>query len=192
MKLVYLTEKEYDINVYTDIRIENDGYVILETETLLTNVFILIGFFRTKSVDYNDFRKYIIVNILPSWDTLNTDEKMILKSYYIVPNDYVWDSSQSQIYEILVENATNCRKQRIDKGRSYVSLHYINDVQKSMDFFTDTQLLMNQYIEGKIPALQAFINDTIILNYDYTTNGFSTKSYYSEELKTQLNYILFR
>lgn len=176
----------------TDIRIELDSYVSLDSEDALLDISQIEGAYSYGLIDYNDLRKYLIINVLPNWENLSVVEKSQLKSYYIVPNDFTWDSSQSQIYELLVTNATNCRKSRIDKGRSYVSLHYINDVQKSMNFFTDTQLLMNQYIEGKIPALQSFINDIIILDYDYTTNGFSTKSYYSEELKTQLNYILFR
>ena len=48
MKIVYLTEKENDLNVYVDIRIENDNYVLLETEKLLTNIFILLNVFSKK------------------------------------------------------------------------------------------------------------------------------------------------
>ena len=194
MKIVYLTEKENDLNVYVDIRIENDNYVLLETEKLLTNIFILIGFQRTNIIDYNDFRKYAIINILPLWNTLSENEKIVLKSYYIIPNDFTFNSEEEeqQIYKLLVDNATKCREKRIDEGRSYVSLFYKNDIQKSMDFFIDTELLMNQYIKGKIPALQAFINSTEIAGFDYKTNGFSTKNYYDLEIKNQLNYLLFR
>ena len=195
MKIVYLTEKENDLNVYVDIRIENDNYVLLETEKLLTNIFILIGFQRTNIIDYNDFRKYAIINILPLWNTLSENEKIVLKSYYIIPNDFTFNSEEEeqQIYKLLVDNATLCRKDRVDSGRSYVSLLYKTQTQKSQDFFIDTEAMMNRFIEGKIPELQAFINNSIIGSFDYyTANGFSTKSYYTELLKDKLNYILFR
>lgn len=182
----------YNIIVQKDVRIESDSYSLLESEKLLTKIEYIIECKKINLIDYNDLRKYLIINLLPSWNELTDSERSLMVSYYIVPNEYVWDSNQSKIYKMLVDNATKCRESRVDIGRSYVSLFYINDVQKSMNFFIDTELLMNQYIKGKIPALQAFVNDSIILDYDYTTNGFSTKSYYSEELKTQLNYILFR
>jgi hypothetical protein len=112
--------------------------------------------------------------------------------YYIVPNDFVWDSSQQQVYDILVKNATICRKQRVDASRSYASLFYIATPNDSMQFYIDTELLINQFVEGKIPTLEAFINSSNIDGFDYTTNGFSTKSYYDITLKDQLNYLLFR
>ena len=120
MKLVYLTEKEEDINIYTDIKIESDSYILLENEKLLINIFILIGFLRTKRIDYNDFRKYAIINILPLWNTLSENEKIVLKSYYIIPNDFTFNSEEEeqQIYKLLVDNATKCREKRIDEGRS--------------------------------------------------------------------------
>ena len=50
-----------------------------------------------------------------------------------MPNDFIWDNTQSNLYEELVKNATACRQNRIDKGRSYMSLYYINDIQKTID-----------------------------------------------------------
>lgn len=182
----------YCINVLTDIRIELDSYVLTESELQLLDLPLIIECQKAKLIDYNDLRKYLIVYLLPSWDSLSSVEQALLKSYYIVPNDYVWEANQLSLYKMLVYNATACREARIDDGRSYVSLFYINDVQKSIDFFIDTELLMNQYVKGKIPALQAFINDDKIASFDYTTNGFSTKSYYSSSIKDQLNYLLFR
>ena len=181
-------------NIKADIRIESDTYVILETEKLLIDIPIIVECKMVGMIDYNDLRKYLIINVLPNWDLLSDIEKSQLKSYYIVPSNYTWGSEQSVFYKILVDNATKCRETRIDQGRSYVSLFYIADVQKSMDFFIDTELLMNQYIKGKIPALEAFINDDNIAGFDYRTNGFSTKSYYDQEgiIKDQLNYLLFR
>lgn len=182
------------MNALFDVRVELDSYVILETEKLLVDVSLIIQCLKDGLIDYNDLRKYLIVNILPNWINLSSTEQSQLKSYYAVPNDFVWDSNQSKIYKMLVDNATKCRESRIDQGRSYVSLFYIADIQKSMDFFIDTELLMNQYIKGKIPALEAFINDAEIAGFDYRENGFSTKSYYDQEgiIKDQLNYLLFR
>ena len=183
----------YNINVFKDIRIELDSYTInSEVEESLINIGILISLHSFNIIDYNDLRKYLIINLLPIWDSLTIKEQSQLKSYYVVPNDYTWGSEQPAIYKLLVDNATKCREARIDQGRSYVSLFYIADVQKSMDFFIDTELLMNQYIKGKIPALEAFINDTSIAGFDYTTNGFDTKGYYNVTIKDQLNYLLFR
>lgn len=182
----------YNDTILSNLRIEDDSYVILETEELLVDINLLETIVSNKLIDYNDLRKYLIVNLLPNWESLTINEQLILKSYYIVPNGYVWDSTQTAFYKILVDNATKCRESRIDQGRSYVSLFYITDTQKSMDFFIDTELLMNQYIKGKIPALEAFINDSLIAGFDYTTNGFSTKSYYNATVKDQLNYLLFR
>ena len=201
MKLIYNTDLQvitdgvlvgYNINIRKDIRIESDSYVLLETESLLIDFGLILAIMQIKMIDYNDFRKYIIINLLPNWNDFNELKKGQLKAFYIVPNDYVWDNSESTIYKSLVDNATNCREKRIDEGRSYVSLFYKNDIQKSMDFFIDTELLMNQYIKGKIPALQAFINNENIAGFDYRTNGFNTKSYYDVEIKDQLNYLLFR
>jgi len=185
----------YNINVFKDIRIELDSYIInSEVEESLINIGILISLYSFNIIDYNDLRKYLIINLLPIWDSLTVKEQSQLKSYYVVPNDYTWGSEQSAIYKLLVDNATRCRETRIDQGRSYVSLFYIADTQKSMNFFIDTELLMNQYIKGKIPALEAFINDAEMAGFDYRTNGFSTKSYYDQEgiIKEQLNYLLFR
>jgi hypothetical protein len=196
MKLIYNTIINIEeINVYSDIRIESDLYILQPTESLLTDFLKVIEFSTTKRIDYNDVRKYAIINILPLWNDplIVTEANMYsMIGYYIVPNTWVWDFSQQEVYDQLVKNATNCRKQRVDTARSYVSLFYINDVTKSMDFYIDTDLLINQYIEGKIPSLEAFINDSVILSFDYTTNGFSTKNYYNLELKEKLNYILFR
>lgn len=187
---------EYDVieisNIYTDIRIESDSYVILETEKLLVDISLIIECKMVGIIDYNDLRKYLIVNLLPNRNSLTDIEKSQLKSYYIVPEDYIRDSQKSIIYSELVKNATNCRKIRVDRGRSYVSLFYISDSQKSMDFFIDTEAMMNRFINGKIPELQAFINDENLAGYDYRLNGFSTKSYYEEELLDRLNYLLFR
>lgn len=179
-------------NIRTDIRIESDSYIILETEKLLIDIPIILECKTAGLIDYNDLRKYLILNILPNWDELDEINKDLLKSYYIVPDNYIWNSNQASFYKMLVDNATKCRGERIDEGRSYVSLFYINDIQKSMDFFIDTELLMNQYVKGKIPALQAFLNDANIAGFDYTLNGFSTKTYYNSLIKDQLNYLLFR
>lgn len=196
MKLIYNTIIPIEeINVYTDIRIESDSYVLEPTESLLTNFLKSIEFSTTKRIDYNDLRKYAIINILPLWNdpvVVTENNKSALISYYIVPNDFVWDSSQQEVYNQLVKNATHCRKQRVDASRAYVSLFYIDTPNNSMQFYIDTELLINQFIEGKIPALEAFINSSNIDGFDYTTNGFSTKSYYNITLKNQLNYLLFR
>ena len=196
MKLIYNTIILIEeINVYTDIRIESDSYVLEPTESLLTNFLKSIEFSTTKKIDYNDLRKYAIINILPLWNdalVVTVNNKSAHISYYIVPNDFVWDSNQQQVYNQLVKNATHCRNQRVDASRAYVSLFYIATPNNSMQFYIDTELLINQFIEGKIPALEAFINSSNIDGFDYTTNGFSTKSYYDITLKNQLNYLLFR
>jgi hypothetical protein len=196
MKLIYNTIIPIEeLNVYTDIRIESDSYVLEPTESLLTDFLKLVEFSTTKRIDYNDLRKYAIVRILPLWNDplIVTEANMYsMIGYYIVPNDFVWDSSQQQVYDVLVKNATACRKQRVDTSRSYVSLFYIATPNNSMQFYIDTELLINQFVEGKIPALEAFINSSDIDGFDYTTNGFSTKSYYDITLKNQLNYLLFR
>jgi hypothetical protein len=196
MKLIYNTIIPIEeLNVYTDIRIESDSYVLEPTESLLTDFLKLVEFSNTKKIDYNDLRKYAIVRILPLWnDSLIVTESNMyaMIGYYIVPNDFVWDSSQQQVYDILVKNATICRKQRVDASRSYASLFYIATPNDSMQFYIDTELLINQFVEGKIPTLEAFINSSNIDGFDYTTNGFSTKSYYDITLKDQLNYLLFR
>lgn len=203
MKIVYNTDLQiiedevligYNINIRTDVRIETDSYVLLGTESMLLDFGLLLALKNANIIDYNDFRKYLIVNLLPNWETLSFIEKAQLKGYYVIPNDFVFNSEEEEqaIYKLLVDNATLCRKSRVDAGRSVVSLLYKTQTQKSQDFFIDTEAMMNRFIEGKIPELQAFINDSILSTFDYTTNGFSTKSYYTEALKDKLNYILFR
>jgi len=196
MKLIYNTNLQiieegityfHNINPLTDIRIELDSYELIESESLLTNLErILVFYSLNQDFDYNDLRKYLIHNIIPNWNELSEIDKGILISYYCVPNDYIWNVSESEINERLINSATPCRQARVDKGRAYINLHFKLNPTLGGLLYEDTKQMMVDFVTAKFPNLFLFINNPS------TEEGIKTKPYYSIELVDKLNYILFR
>ena len=95
MKLIYNTDKElieegvtyyHNINPFNDIRIESDSYQLLESESLLTNLERLVVFSMvTKRISNNELRQYLILNVVPNWDSLSDLDKATLQAYECNP-----------------------------------------------------------------------------------------------------------
>jgi hypothetical protein len=179
----------YDIVSSIDSQTHEDATNISTWDYLITN--------DKSSRDYNYLRDFAKAEFLPSWTSLTQDEKYILAKHLIYPASI----TQAE-YDAIVpvgEQADNCaivakftriaRERRWETARSKMSVLPVAD---SIDMYLSTEDISDRYMKANFPHLINWINSTAYAPFgiDYTTTGFSSKVYYTENFKNILNNII--
>lgn len=186
--------KKPGIDVITDLF--QDCYVsyVETTDVNVTDYGKLKEFYRVNQIDYISFR-----NTLKTFDfaNLNQSEKLNLINEFVAPSYEIMSQFKSnEELEVIYANMVSKEKQA--RIKRYEEITYIagfilkeNEMYQFMAY-NDIKPYKLDYIEVEFPALLAFVTSSSIpeLGIDFTSTGFSSKVYYSEELKNRVLQIL--
>lgn len=116
------------------------------------------------------------------------DKSYAAKNYCVGPIDrdkIFTNIEQEEYWYHFVVNSEICRKDRWDKAKSFAS--YRLSITDSSDLAVSTSLLNENFIKYGIENFaednQDGLFDWLKNEGNFTANGFSSKSYYTEELK---------
>jgi hypothetical protein len=137
---------------------------------------------RTQAISY-----IVSVGGFDNLDELN--QSYAAKNYCVGPSDRIklfTESEQEEYWYHFVINSEQCRKERWDKAKAFVSFRL--SVTDSTDISLTTTQLNENYIKYGIESNSSDGNDGLIDWLESTGSysggtGFSSKTYYTEELK---------
>jgi hypothetical protein len=175
----------------------NQGFETYQTKEVLdegyadiTNVY---HWFKLDELD-KDFlyRRQMAIEYIISvggFDNLSElDKSYAAKNYCVGPIDrdkIFTNIEQEEYWYHFVVNSESCRKDRWDKAKSFAS--YRLSITDSSDLAVSTSLLNENFIKYGIENFaednQDGLFDWLKSEGNFTANGFSSKSYYTEELK---------
>lgn len=129
-------------------------------------------------------------------DRMNYQEGQIASRYFLVDKNvrdvYHSESEQSNFWSFFVEMSQQSRKTRWEKAKTYIS--YKLSPQYSSDLAISTSELCNNYINYNIVAK---LKDGVsgLFDYlrgveDYSTNGYPSKTYWTQQDQDKLMDIL--
>ena len=164
-----------------------------------TDVSTILNWFNygDKLKDFNYVRdriKYFVDTI--GFSNLNLDEKIISAQYFLVTKsdrDTVLSEDDQKIYwSSLVENSQKSRFSRWEHAKTYIS--YKLTPMNSSDLAKSTSDLCNDYINFNIITKNkdgiSGLFDYLKGEGDYVTNGYPSKSYWTQQDQDSLMGIL--
>lgn len=173
------------------------GVKINDTDVDVTTVFSLYEFFRVSQIDYIQFREYCKTYILPNWISLSIEEQKELVRHNIAPTNedkllHFTIEKQFENYVNLVDLEIKARKVRWSLAMKSAAFELLGDQLAQLQMYNDAKPFRDDYIEADLPFLLLWITDGAYpaLGIDFSANGFSTKSYYSETIKNKVVSIL--
>ena len=179
---------------YSKIIIEQDDNVSLGIdEEIVKDLQASIELYLIDRYDLMSLRKFLKTYILPDQDKLTTDEKIELEKLFIYPQNYTFilsEADQKYYQDKLVKDEFIVRENRISDCKSIASF-YLDRLSCGM-LFNDTKDMFRDYIDAELPHVLFWLTDGVypILGIDFTTTGFSSKSYYSAQIQSEILFIL--
>jgi hypothetical protein len=147
--------------------------------------------------DYNYVRNQInlILNQI-GFNNLTLNEKKIVSQYFLVDKqdrDIVLTEEEQIIYwNDLVTNSQDCRFKRWEAAKKYISYN-LTPIDSS-DLAKSTSILCNDYINYNIITKTkdgvSGLFDYLKGEEDYTTNGYPSKTYWTQENQDKIMDIL--
>ena len=144
--------------------------------------------------DYIKMRDFARTTFIANWSSFNNNQKIGLLTHLLYPtsttqqdiDSLISSGDQLKNWIDVARNTKLCREQRWEVARQKVSF-YITTLQ-SLDLYRSTKDLSSEYKDANIPGLVFWINSSSYppLGIDYTTTGFSQKSYYTTVLRDLL------
>lgn len=127
---------------------------------------------------------------------LNFEDGLIASKYFLVDksirDQFLSESEQLFYWEILIQKSQEARKNRWEKAKSFIS--YNLTAQDSSDLAMSTSDLCNNYINYNIISKSkdgiSGLFDYLRGIEDYLSNGFPSKSYWSQQYQDKLLDIL--
>lgn len=165
-----------------------------EQDIDVTSYESLYAFTRVGQIDYSTFR-----NTLKTFDfnSLSFSEQLNLINEFVAPSYEIMSQFKSNeelegIYASMVQREKDARIKRYEEI-TYIAGFVLkeNEMYQFMAY-NDIKSYKLDYIEVEFPALLAFVTSSAIpeLGIDFTSTGFNSKVYYSEELKNRVLQIL--
>lgn len=179
---------------YSKITIEWDDNVVLGVdEEIVMDLQASIELYLIDRYDLMSLRKFLKTYILPNQDNLLNEEKLELEKLFIYPQNYTMMlSSDDQIYywDKLVKAEYIVREDRISDCKSIASF-YLDRLSCGI-LFNDTKDMFRDYIDAELPHILFQLSDGAypLLGIDFTTTGFSSKSYYNTQIQSEALFIL--
>ena len=196
MKLKKLTTDPITLET---VQIVDNSYILLGTEEWVYDAVLAEQFYNYARIDYIRFRKYCKILAETVWETLDADSRHVCIDNYVKPTTLTWEATgytDEQLHEYwinMVKLEKECRSNRMDDCIYRITWEFTGE--ESMKCLDDIFIMMNKWIFGEYPELYFFTNSlagTILdLTFDYTTNGFASKSYYTLYRLNLVNEILF-
>lgn len=129
-------------------------------------------------------------------DYVGEEDEKILSKYFLVDkttrDKYYSDTEQEYFWTVLVNKSQECRKIRWEKAKTYISFNL--SAQNSSDLAISTSELCNNYINYNIISKSkdgvSGLFDYLRGIEDYYTNGYPSKSYWSQQDQDRLLDIL--
>ena len=167
------------------------------SDTDVTTVSSLYEFFRVGQIDYIQFRRYCKEYILPMWSSLTDQEKKELVKHNIAPTAedkllYYTLEEQFTNYVTLVDLEIKARRVRWEVAMKTAAFELLDNQLAQLQIYNDAKIFRDDYIEADLPLLLLWLTDSnsLQLGVDFTSNGFSSKPYYSEDTKLKVLQIL--
>jgi hypothetical protein len=170
----------------------NDDYNFESNDATDVTDLSSLGIFKNSlRIDHIKFRDGCRASILPSWSSLTVSEQKELVSHFIYPVDFIQSDidaiftmeEQVENWKRLAEFTKIARYNRWEAARKRVSFDLTT--LESLLFYQDTKPFKDDYIDANLPYLTLWISNGSYapLEIDFTTTGFSGKSYYTETRK---------
>lgn len=149
--------------------------------------------------DYIRMRDFAKLTFIPQWSNFTDAQKIGLITHLIYPTSVtqieidalISSGDQLKNWVDIARNTKVCREQRWEVARQKVSF-YLTDME-SLDLYRSTKEYSNEYKDANIPSLIFWINSSAYppLGIDFTSTGFSQKSYYTTGLRDLLLDIIY-
>lgn len=162
-----------DTNVYTDVT-SNQNWM-----SVGVNIY-----------DYLFCRNQVkMLTYVTGFSAMTIEEKRVAATVFAVGSTersevFTIEENESN-WSVFVEKSLNCRLERWNKAKSYIS--YLLPPIDSTDLALSTEALSKNYIEYGIESLAI---DGVTGLYDWLENDFTLKSYYNETYKNNIISIL--
>jgi len=177
----------------------DDTYILLGTEEWVYDAVLAQQFYNYARIDYIRFRKYLKYLAELMWEDLDADSRHICIDNYVKPVALSWEATGYSDLELfnywtrMVELEKQCRINRANDCIQQITWYFTGE--QSMTAYNDIKVILEDYKQCEYPELYCFVNSlsaTILgLTFDYTTNGFASKSYYTLDRLNLVNEILF-
>jgi len=163
----------------------------------VTSTTSLFSFVPSNQIDYIEFRNYCKQELLPNWSNLPEEEKLNLIKHNIAPNETEKENRVSieqhriNFFE-LIRLEKLAREKRWEKAKKHIAFEFRLNQLNQLLMYQDTKPFKDDYIDAELPYLIHWIasNTNLLLGIDFTNNGFSSKSYFDQNLQTKLLEIL--
>jgi len=163
----------------------------------VTSTESLFAFVPSNQIDYIQYRQFCKEELLPNWNTIDESEKIELVRHNIAPDENEKMSRVSieqhriNYFEIL-RLERQARANRWEKAKKHIAFEFRLNLLNQLLMYQDTKPYKDDYIDAELPYLIHWIasdaNPT--LGIDFTTNGFSSKTYYDTSIQTVILDIL--
>jgi hypothetical protein len=181
------------------VQIVDNSYILLGTEEWVESAYIAELAFNYNRIDYIRFRKYLKYLAENFWVDLDAENRHICIDNYVKPEAVSWESTGYTDPELfnywvrVVDLEKDCRINRANNCIQQITWYFT--MEQSMIAYNDIKQILEDWKQCEWQELVAFVNSLNItvatFNFDYTSNGFASKSYYTLDRLNLVNEILF-
>jgi len=190
-KHIYESATPYTNNCYIATIKEN------ELDVDVTTPFSYFAFVPSGQIDYIQYRDLCKEFILPQWSSISEEEKKELVRHNIAPTEedklvhYTIEEQKINFFELL-RLEKQARFKRWEYAKQLIAFEYRLNQMNQLLMYQDTKPYKDDFIDADLPYLIYWINSAALpqLGIDFTSNGFNSKSYYSETIKNKVLSIL--
>lgn len=196
MRLVKLITDSASIDT---VRIVGNTYVLLLTEEYIQSAEIAEQFFNFSRIDYIRFRKYLKYLAENFWDNLDANNRHICIDNYVKPETLSWDDTDYtdeelfQYWTRIVDLEKQCRIERANRCIAKLTWEFTG--AQSMQAYNDVFQIIEDWKQCEKARLYFWVNSSagtvLEETFDYTENGFASKSYYTESRMNLVNELIF-
>ena len=196
MRLKKLIASELNI---TTIDIVDNTYVLLEAEQWIESALYAEQFYFAFRIDYIRFRKYLKYLADNFWESLDENNRHICIDNYVKPVVLSWEATGYTDVELfaywvrMVDLEKQCRIERANDCIAKLTWGFTG--AQSMQAYNDVFQIIEDWKQCEKARLYFWVNSsagTILEEtFDYTENGFASKSYYTESRMNLVNELIF-
>lgn len=168
-----------------------------ELDVDMSSPFSYFAFVPSGQIDYIQYRTLYKEFILPQWSSISEEEKKELVRHNIAPTEedkllyYTIEEQKINFFELL-RLEKQARFKRWEYAKQLIAFEYRLNQMNQLLMYQDTKLYKDDFIDADLPYLIYWIMSGVLieLGIDFTNNGFSSKTYYSEDIKNKILSIL--